>query len=1106
MSAQAGVTEFDLCGPLPRGVTLIEASAGTGKTFAIAALVARHVAEGVPLSQLLVVTFTRMATGELRQRVRDRLVTAELGLARVVAGASLPEDDRVLQLLAEGSAAEVETRRRRLGEAVAGFDAATIATTHGFCQQVLAGLGVIGDVERDVTFVEDLSDLVDEVVDDLYVRRFLREVKRPFDRALALRIGRAAVDNPLALLEPLSRGPEDEGEEWAMRRRLAQAVRAEVDERKRRIGVMTYDDLLTRLRSTLADEEHGAAAGAKLRERYSVALVDEFQDTDPIQWEIMRRAFGEGGATLVLIGDPKQAVYSFRGADVYAYLNAAAGAVAQSTLATNWRSDQGLIDALDALFDGAQLGHEGIVHRRVRAAEMNREPRLLDAPVGSPLRVRILHRADRVRPSDGQGIRVEAGRGGVDRRRPGRRRGPAPLVVRAVLVVRPKDGAEPSREPVRPRHIAVLVPTNKLAALVDQALERVGVPAVINGAGSVFASSAADDWLRLLEAVERPVFDAPRPVCRPDRVPRLERGARWLRPTSRAWEELHAQAARWAGLLRAHGVAALLDSISATEAVPRRVLATPGRRAPTDRPGSRRAAASHRCDRAATRRLLADGVAAAADRRRRQRHRQRGSRAAARLRRRGGAGADHPSQQGPRVPDRLPPVRVAARVHRQGRSPGLPRRPERRRLDDRRRRQARPGHSPRTDGFTTTSSGARICGFSTSRSPARCTRRPCGGRAVTRVTTRRSGACSSRATPTASLPRKGPDTRRRRGRRTARGARRQAAGGIAVETGRGAGGITLAGRAPHARRARGEHVRATLDSPGDASRTAASSPARGSCRWRREPEVDVVDDELIPTAAVADTAPSIDAEEQRLRATPALLGVDARRRRRRRPRSTACWRRPTSQAPISRPSSTRAWRSSGAAATSSSVTRRPRSPGSPQRSRRRSGRSWADLRLRDVRRPTGSTSSASSSRWSAVTRRRAPSRRATSPRCSRRTCPPATRWRGYADRLRDPVLRWDLRGYLTGTLDLVLRTRERGRLEPLRARRLQEQLARRRRGGAERVALPTGCARGGDAARPLPAPGPALPRRSAPLPARAAPRLRRRSGTSPAFSTCSSAG
>jgi hypothetical protein len=135
-------------------VLLLEASAGTGKTFAIAALVARLVAEGTPLPELLVVTFTRMATGELRERVRDRLVTAEQGLARALDGVPPPTDDRLLALLAGGAEHEVRRRRQCLREALSSFDAATIATTHGFCQHALAGLGVLGDVERDVTFVD----------------------------------------------------------------------------------------------------------------------------------------------------------------------------------------------------------------------------------------------------------------------------------------------------------------------------------------------------------------------------------------------------------------------------------------------------------------------------------------------------------------------------------------------------------------------------------------------------------------------------------------------------------------------------------------------------------------------------------------------------------------------------------------------------------------------------------------------------------------------------------------------------------------------------------------------------------------------------------------
>ena len=101
MSGPAAVRPFDVTGPLPAGVTVLEASAGTGKTYTIAALAARYVAGGTPLDQILLVTFTRMATGELRERVRDRLVAAELALARALRGVPPPSDDRVLGLLAE---------------------------------------------------------------------------------------------------------------------------------------------------------------------------------------------------------------------------------------------------------------------------------------------------------------------------------------------------------------------------------------------------------------------------------------------------------------------------------------------------------------------------------------------------------------------------------------------------------------------------------------------------------------------------------------------------------------------------------------------------------------------------------------------------------------------------------------------------------------------------------------------------------------------------------------------------------------------------------------------------------------------------------------------
>jgi exodeoxyribonuclease V beta subunit len=555
---------FDICGDLPTGVTVLEASAGTGKTFAIAALAARYVAGGVPLDQLLLVTFTRMATGELRERVRERLVSAERGLGRALAGAPTEGHDEVVELLSRGDR-EVGGRRANLARAIADFDAATIATTHGFCQEVLGGLGVAGDVEPDTTFVEDLTDLVEEVLDDLYVRRFHSRDTPDFDRDEALRIARIAIANPS---DPLVPRDAPEKTVAAMRVRLAEAVRKELELRKRRGSVMTYDDLLTRLHDTLFGPG-GDAAAARLRARYRVVLVDEFQDTDPVQWEILERAFGDGATTLVLIGDPKQAIYAFRGADVYAYLQAAKAAGARATLDVNWRSDQGLIDAYDALFGDARLGHEGIVYRQVRAAPANQAPRLTGAPVNSPLRVRVVQR-NGVGTTPGGYARNVAAREHIAHDLAGDL--VALLSSDAEVEIRADNGGVLRREPIRPGHVAVLVRTHRNAALVRDAFDAVGVPAVINGAGSVFDTEPARDWLRLLEAIERPAS-----AQRAHSVALTSfigwTAERVASADEEEWEAIHRRLHRWARVLRVRGVASLTEAITLTEGLPARVLA-----------------------------------------------------------------------------------------------------------------------------------------------------------------------------------------------------------------------------------------------------------------------------------------------------------------------------------------------------------------------------------------------------------------------------------------------------------------------------------------------------------------------------------------------------
>ncbi|MEO8690137.1 MAG: UvrD-helicase domain-containing protein, partial [Solirubrobacteraceae bacterium] len=332
----------------------------------------------------------------------------------------------------------------------------------------------------------------------------------------------------------------------------------ELDARKRRMGVMTYDDLLTRLSDTLAGEG-GAVAAARLRDRYRVVLVDEFQDTDPVQWRIMQTAFGDGEVTLVLIGDPKQAIYAFRGADVYAYIEAARTAGTEATLTTNWRSDQGLIDAYDALFGGAKLGHEGIVYREVRAAEANAAARLHGAPDPAPLRIRVV-------PRDAVGLTAK----GYALLEPAREHVACDVAADIVALLR--SGATIDGEgSVRPGHIAVLVRTNRNASRVRDALEAVDVPAVINGAGSVFGTEPAREWLRVLEAIERPSYP---PRARSAALTTIlgwttERVAA---ADDDAWEEVHRRLHHWARVLRVKGVASLMEAITLEERLPARVL------------------------------------------------------------------------------------------------------------------------------------------------------------------------------------------------------------------------------------------------------------------------------------------------------------------------------------------------------------------------------------------------------------------------------------------------------------------------------------------------------------------------------------------------------
>ncbi|CUR62127.1 Exodeoxyribonuclease V beta chain [metagenome] len=530
---------FDICGDLPTGTTLLEASAGTGKTWTIAALVTRYLVEGVAtLEEMLVVTFTRAASQELRDRVRRQLDDAAAVLADP---ATADPANRLHDWLLDADEAERAVRLGRLTRALTSFDAATIATIHQFCQLVLRSLGVAGDTDTGAVLVEDLEQLTTEVSDDHYLHLFARQQRAPWSREEALTIARAVVDDPRARVAPQEALAEDPDGGAAARVRFACGVLDEIDRRKRRLGVLSYDDLLGQLADALGPED--SPARARMRNRWKVALIDEFQDTDPVQWQVFERAF-HGVSTLVLIGDPKQAIYAFRGGDIVTYLDAAEQATTRQTLGVNWRADQPLLDSLLVLVEGAALGDERIPVHPVTAHHPT--SRLEDA--GPPFRLRVVRHQElgRTRPRIGDWREHVLTDLAADVKR---------LLTSGATVDAGTSAG--GRRPVEPKDVAVLAARRADLLAAQEALAAVGVPAVLNAGGSVFKTAAATQWLSLLEALEQP--------HRADRV----RAAALTDFFGRTAEELQAEpdptdalsehVRRLADVFAARGVAAVME-------------------------------------------------------------------------------------------------------------------------------------------------------------------------------------------------------------------------------------------------------------------------------------------------------------------------------------------------------------------------------------------------------------------------------------------------------------------------------------------------------------------------------------------------------------------
>jgi len=603
-----GPRPLDLLNVPLAGTHLIEASAGTGKTYAITGLFLRLLVEGnLGVPEILVVTFTEAATAELKDRIRARL--RQVARAFAEGGG----EDLFLNELVRRQG-DRERSAAAIGEALRAFDLAAISTIHGFCLRMLRENAFESGSLFDSELLPDQRSLTREVVEDfwrtriagasaLFVSYVLRQGMTP-DKLVSLlgtRVthphltilpageipdsareeseylacfreardawpqARTAVERLFSTCEGLNRTKYRKGAlplwlsrmdeyveqghrdgspfaefrkftarelEGSMKRGLAppahsffslcqrlhdaqtaleelfrrrlvglkaelfRHVRRELARRKAERNVMSFDDLLVRLHRAL-EARGGAALARAIRGRLKAALIDEFQDTDPVQYAIFRNVFGSGDSPLFLIGDPKQAIYGFRGADLFAYLAASSEVESRHTLGENWRSEPALITAVNTVFSGRDrpfLFEEISFHPAAPAPVRGPDPLRIEGEPGSALYLWFLT------GGLGQGGDKPLTKGAAREILPRLVAGEISRLLRLGRSGRVVIGTRPLGE----GDIAVLVRRNQEARLMQEALAELNIASVLYSTGNLFDSHEALEVERLLRGIAEP--------------------------------------------------------------------------------------------------------------------------------------------------------------------------------------------------------------------------------------------------------------------------------------------------------------------------------------------------------------------------------------------------------------------------------------------------------------------------------------------------------------------------------------------------------------------------------------------------------------------------
>lgn len=593
---------------LESGINLLEASAGTGKTYAIAMLALRFIVEqDFSIDQLLIVTFTKAATKELKQRVRTRLVEAK----QFFSGSSLTNLDETLcqwgENLINNGLIDENITIQRLNKALLSIDQAGIFTIHGFCQRLLKEHALESGQMFDVELSDDTQTIRQQLVEDFWrtqiyprtaweVSLLCHQYKTPDSLLeslgrypdslpiyppseeiaplfIALKVcafkAKSALDEQgSSLQESVNLGYFKKNftktfqsayqslSQWLnattetyqtfncacpeaaslklltsdylateimvknrdklnfdsthfdllytysqkisliLRRSLAEVLKNDLELQLQQLNIMSHDSLITRTADALSEEKGGHLLIQAIRQQYRVALIDEFQDTDQNQWHIFRRLFSSPEQYLYLIGDPKQAIYKFRGADIHSYLQAKKQAEHHYTLGENWRSTPHLVHAINHIFSRRDnpFVFQGLKFNTIKPALQQTDGTLTKNNQALP--PLVLWQLP-------QSTSVKTGYWTIAK---------AADEIKIAITneilhllsgdIQLQKGQQAHN--LQPSDIAILVRTNSQATLYQEALNLAGIPTNLNSTASVFASPEAHDLYQLMRALAQP--------------------------------------------------------------------------------------------------------------------------------------------------------------------------------------------------------------------------------------------------------------------------------------------------------------------------------------------------------------------------------------------------------------------------------------------------------------------------------------------------------------------------------------------------------------------------------------------------------------------------